>query len=189
MLGTLEGIIAANSNCSEGTADITAPYDISNQKNTTFLADVTDMLTVIIPALKKEWKEAPTANKVREEEIEYRGRIVLSRNKSQKTFRLGEWSKKEKEYILKGLSEKGWGQWKMFTRYYISTRSSGQCKRWAEATFKNNEGYLAWKIDECFYDDDDSDDDSDVGELARKNDEFDHDDDDSDDDSDDGELD
>ena len=184
-IGWFERVIATNSASSVGTADITAPYDIMNVKNETFLADVTHMLTVIIPALKKEWKEAPTANKVREEEIEDRGRIVLSRNKSQKTFRLGEWSKKEKEYILKGLSEKGWGQWKMFTRYYISTRSSGQCKRWAEATFKNKEGYLAWKIDECFYDDDDSDDDSDFGELAWKNDEVDYDDDDSDDNSDD----
>ena len=74
LIGILEGVIAANSNCSEGTADITAPYDISNQKNTTFLADVTDMLTVIIPALKKDWKEAPTAKIVRAEEIEQRGR-------------------------------------------------------------------------------------------------------------------
>ena len=157
-IGWFERVIATNSTSSVGTADITAPYDIMNVKNETFLADVTHMLTVIIPALKKEWKEAPTANKVREEEIEHRGRIVLSRNKSQKTFRLGEWSKKEKEYILKGLSEKGWGQWTLITRHYISTRSNRQCKHWAEATFTNKEGFLAWKDDECFYDDDDSDD-------------------------------
>ena len=163
MLGTLEGIIAANSNCSEGTADITAPYDISNPKNTTFLADITNMLTVIIPALKKDWKEAPAAKIVRDEESRRRERFLSNRNKksqkqSQKTFRSGEWSKKEKEKILKGLSEKGWGLWTLITRHYISTRSNRQCKHWAEATFTNKEGFLAWKDDECFYDDDDSDD-------------------------------
>ena len=74
MIATFERVIAANSTSSEGTADITAPYDIMNVKNETLLADVIHMLTVIIPALKKDWKEAPTAKIVRAEEIEQRGR-------------------------------------------------------------------------------------------------------------------
>ena len=74
MIATFKRVIAANSTSSEGTADITAPYDIMNVKNETLLADVIHMLTVIIPALKKDWKEAPTAKIVRAEEIEQRGR-------------------------------------------------------------------------------------------------------------------
>ena len=80
MFGHLEGIIAANSNpCSEGTAGVTAPYDITDIKNTTFLDDLTDMLTETIPALKKDWKEAATAQMAHVEENEYRLRIDLFR--------------------------------------------------------------------------------------------------------------
>ena len=80
-IGWFERVIATNSASSVGTADITAPYDISNPKNKTFLAAVTAMLTKTIPDLKKDWKEAPTAEIVRDEERHYRERIRSNRGK------------------------------------------------------------------------------------------------------------
>ena len=80
-IGWFERVIATNSASSVGTADITAPYDMMNVNNKTFLADLIALLTETIPALKKDWKEAPTAEIVRDEERHYRERIRSNRGK------------------------------------------------------------------------------------------------------------
>jgi len=136
-IGVFENVIVANSN-SDGTESITPPYDITNDKNTTFFQSIRDLFYITTPQLREEWKTAPQAQAVRDEILLRNRKIRLKRacNKITTAYNLGEWSEVEDDNLVKGISEKGWSNWSLISRDHVPTRSPQQVNTRAHLLLK-----------------------------------------------------
>ena len=145
-LGQLENVIVANSNSDVGGTDaITPPYDVTNDKNVTFLRDVHDLLTVTTPKLREEWIREPLAKTIRDEVLVRNEKLRVMRNKKTTTFSSGKWSKVEKDNLEKGIAEKGWSNWSQISAYHVPTRSPVQVRIRANRQFELKDGIVVRK--------------------------------------------
>ena len=141
MIGQLERVIEAHSISSEDTDGITTPYDVTNQKNTAFLKNITDLMTETTPRLKNAWKVATAAKIARDEESAQREKSDIFDG----SYKKGSWTTDEKKNFIEGLTERGFGEWVLISNYHVKTRSNVQCRNMANKTFSNTEGFSAWK--------------------------------------------
>ena len=145
MIGHLERAIEANTHNSDDTDGITTPYDVTDPKNIKYLKNVMDLMKKITPAMKNTWKVSATAENVRDEIRKAKDKLYILRNPSKKTYNSGTWTTLEKKNLMKGLSERGYGEWVLISYYHVKTRVNQQCKERAKGIFGNEKGFTAWK--------------------------------------------